>query len=134
MNTFHLTVQTVDGQSFDGQAQKLFCRTVDGDVCILANHINYCSAIGMGEARVTDENGNVRRAACIGGMLTMMNNQCRLLATTWEWAEDIDKDRAIAAKAKAEARLAAAKALDEREFALASAKLQRALVRTSVAK
>lgn len=133
MNTFHLTVQTVDGPAFDGQAQRLFCRTIDGDVAILANHADYCSALGMGEARVTMEDGTVHRAACIGGMVTMLDNHCRLLATTWEWSEDIDVARAEAAKAKAEALLHRTD-LDDRELALASAKLQRALVRSSVGK
>ena len=47
------------------------------------------TALGMGEARITDEAGQVRRAACIGGMLSVLNGQVRLVATTWEWAEDI---------------------------------------------
>lgn len=133
MSTFHLTIQTVDGSAFEGQAQRLFCRTIDGDVAILAHHADYCTALGMGEARVTLEDGTVRKAACIGGMLTMLNNQCRLLATTWEWSEDIDPQRAQAARERAQA-LIEKGGLSNRELALASAKLQRALVRSSVAK
>lgn len=66
--------------------------------CILARHMNYCTAIGMGTAHVVLEDGTERKAACIGGMLTMMNGECRLIPTTWEWSEDIDVARAEEAK------------------------------------
>ena len=56
----------------------------------------------MGTARVTMDDGQVRKAACIGGMLSVMNGEVRVLPTTWEWSEDIDVERAKAAKAKAE--------------------------------
>lgn len=132
MSSFHLQIVTPDGSAFDGMAQKLFCRTIAGDVCILARHCDYLTALGMGEARVTLEDGAVRRAACIGGMLAVTKGRARVVATTFEWAEDIDKARAAAAKEKAEARLAQ-KDLDARELQLAEAKLKRALVRTHVA-
>ena len=61
----------------------------------------------------------------------MIRNEANLIATTFEWAEDIDLERAQRAKEKAEARIAAAKT-DARELMLASAKLQRALVRINV--
>ena len=86
----------------------------------------------MGEARVTID-GQKRYAACIGGMLAMTKNEVRLIATTFEWADQIDKARAEASKTRAEATLAQ-KNLDARELELAQARLKRALVRTSVAK
>ena len=64
-------------------------------------------------------------------MLAMINNEANLIATTFEWAEDIDLDRAKHAKEVAQARIAAAKN-DNRELMLAEAKLQRALVRINV--
>lgn len=132
MSTFHLQIVTPDGQAFDGQAQKLFCRTIAGDVGILPHHCDYLTALGMGEARVTMEDGTVRRAACIGGMLSVAKGEVRLVATTFEWAENIDADRADRARQKAEQKLAQ-KNLDAREYQLAQAKLHRALVRSHVA-
>ena len=133
MTTFHLTVVTPDGCAFDGQAERIVCRAIDGDIAILARHGDYCTALGMGEAHIVDADGQRRRAACMGGMLSMMNGECHLLATTFEWADQIDKARAEASKARAEATLAQ-KNLDARELELAQARLKRALVRTSVAK
>ena len=131
--TFQLQIVTPDGLIFEGEAVKLFCRTIAGDVCILARHCNYMTALGMGEARVTLADGTVRRAACIGGMLAVTGGRARLVATTWEWAEEIDKARAEASRQRAEAVLAQ-KDADARELELAQARLRRALVRSSVAR
>ena len=92
MTTFHLTVVTPDGCAFEGQAERVVCRAIDGDLAIL---------------------------------------EVRLVATTWEWAEQIDHTRAEAAKKRAE-EILARKDLDRREYEMAQARLKRALVRTSI--
>lgn len=127
-STFHLEVVSVDGQEFTGEVQRITLRATTGDVAILANHMNYCTAIGMGTARVIQEDGSERSAACIGGMLTMMNNICRVLPTTWEWSDEIDIERALHAKERAEARLQD-HTITEVERTRMEAKLYRALVR-----
>ena len=121
MNTFHLRIVTMDGKVFDDQASQIFLRTIDGDVAIRAGHINYCSGIGMGQAHVTLADGHERYAACIG----------QVAATTWEWKEEIDEERAKKAKERAEERLNQ-KNLSDREQRIAEAKLRRALVRLHV--
>ena len=57
MTTFHLQIATMDGNVFDGQVQSVSCRTIHGDLAILARHMNYCTAIGMGTAHVVLEDG-----------------------------------------------------------------------------
>ena len=131
MNTFSLTIGTPDGIAFEGQAERVVARSITGDLAILAGHSNFCTALGMGEAHVVLEDGTRREAACIGGMLTMLDGRCRLMATTWEWKEDIDAARAELAKKKAEDMLAKG-GLTDKEFRIAQAKLQRALVRIGV--
>ena len=131
MSTFHLKVSTPDGLTFDGEVERVRVRMIDGDVCLLANHMDYVSAVGAGEAALTLADGQVRTAACIGGMLSVMNGTCRLLATTWEWKEDIDQPRAEKAKKHAEEMLAKG-GLTDKEYKIAEAKLKRALVRLSV--
>ena len=123
MTTFHLTVVTPDGCAFDGQAERIVCRAIDGDLAILAKHGDYCTALGMGEAHIVDAEGQRRRAACMGGLLSVLDGEVRLVATTWEWAE--------ASKKRAE-EILAQKNLDKRDYELAQARLKRALVRTSI--
>ena len=132
-NTFHLKIVTVDGLAFEGDVQRLMFRSTHGDLAILARHINYCTAVGMGTAHVIMEDGSERTAACIGGMCSMMDNECHLLPTTWEWSEDIDVERAEAAKARAESKLREDK-LSEEARLLTEAKLYRALVRIGSAR
>lgn len=133
MGTYSLKVVTPDGCAFEGQAVRLVCRTITGDIAILPGHCDYCTALGMGEAHIVLEDGTTRRAACMGGLLSVLKGQTRLVATTWEWADEIDVPRAEASRARAEEQLAR-KDLEARELELAKARLRRALVRTSVAK
>ena len=92
MMTFPIQIVTPDGLIFDGQAERLFCRTIAGDVCILARHCDYMTALGMGEARLTLEDGTVRRAACIGGLLAVTKGAARLVATV---AAPAQEDRVL---------------------------------------
>lgn len=130
MSTFHLKISTPDGLKFDGEVERLRVRMIDGDVSLLAHHMDYVSAVGAGEAAILTADGQTRSAACIGGMLAMIHNEANLIATTFEWADEIDLERAERAKEAAQARIAAAN--DDRELLLARAKLQRALVRIGV--
>lgn len=129
MSTFHLQIVTPDGGFYDGDAEKLIVRTIGGNVCILPRHSPYVSALGVGEACVVID-GQRRRAACAGGMLAVTKENVRLVATTFEWAEDIDTDRAQRAKERAEDALQ--KATEKAEIDRAQAKLKRALTRLSV--
>ena len=128
MATYHLQVVSLDGMEYEGEVEKIMLRTVDGDVEILARHTNYCTGIGMGTAHVTLADGKERKAACIGGMLSVMDGMVRVLPTTWEWSDEIDVERARSAKARAEERLKDAQLTKEARVR-AEAKLYRALVR-----
>lgn len=131
MTAYKLKIVTPDGLLYDGAAEKLIVRTVGGEVCILANHIDYVAPLGMGRAVV--ENGGIRRtAACIGGMLRVGKGEVTLVPTTFEWADQIDTSRAEASQHKAEAVLQNKDATNT-EIQLAEARLKRALIRKSVA-
>ena len=131
MTPFHLKIVTPDGLIFDGQAEQLIVRTTSGDMGILARHMNFVAPLGMGRAAVISE-GKCRYAACIGGMVTVVDGEVTLVPTTFEWAESIDAARAEASQQRAEAVLNKQDASDT-EVKLAQARLHRALVRKSVA-
>lgn len=131
MSSLHLQIVTPDGLIFDGEAESVSVRACTGNVTILPHHMNYVTPLGMGEAHIT-VNGVMRRAACIGGMLAVKDETVRVIATTFEWQEKIDLERAKLAMEKARQKLAGEQ-LSKEENMLAEAKLRRALVRTSVA-
>ena len=132
MNTYHLQIVTPDGARFDGQAEELIVRTTSGDVGILARHTNYVTALGMGVAKVRVD-GAERRAACIGGMLSVLHGEVRLLASTFEWGEDIDVARAKRSEELARSILDQQERHSAEEVDLAEARLRRALIRQSAA-
>ena len=132
MSPFQLKIVTPDGLRYDGPAEELIVRTTSGDLGILAGHINCVSPLGMGQATVVVE-GERRYAACIGGMVSVMNNQVSLVATTFEWADQIDMARARASEERAKAVISDKKAKPD-DIRLAEARLKRALIRQSVAK
>ncbi len=131
MTSFNLKIVTPDGLIYDGQAEQLFVRTTGGDVGIMARHIDYVAALGMGRAVIV-AGGQRRTAACIGGMLSVKNGDVTLVPTTFEWAESIDVARAEASLQRANQVLDRADATDT-DLRLAQARLHRALVRKSVA-
>ena len=132
MSTFPLKVVTPDGLIFEGEAEKLIVRATDGDIAILARHVNCVTALGMGRATIVDAEGNRRYAACIGGMLSVVDGNVTLVPTTFEWAESIDAARAHASQERAE-KVLKSKDSSATDLRLAEARLHRALVRKSVA-
>ena len=131
MREFPLKILTPDGLLFDGTAEELLVRTTSGDMGFLAGHINCVAPIGMGMATVVT-GGERRTAACIGGMVTVLDGTVTLVPSTFEWAEDIDRDRARASEGRAREMLKDQNASDT-AIRLAEARLKRALVRQSVA-
>lgn len=130
MIPFPLKIVTPDGVRFDGQAEELIVRTTTGDMGILAGHTNCVTALGMGRATVVVE-GERRYAACIGGMVSVVDGAVSLVPTTFEWAQDIDVARAERSYARAQETLSNKNAQDT-DILLAKARLRRALVRKSV--
>lgn len=131
MNTFSLQIVSPDGLCFDGEAAQLGLRTIEGDVAVMAGHVPYVTAIGMGECHLVLPDGSDRYAACCGGLLNV-GASVRLIASTFEWAEEIDVTRAEAARSRAAERLEAGPT-DEAHRASLEDHLRRAEVRLRVA-
>ena len=131
MTPFALKIVTPDGLIYDGQAEEIVVRSTSGDLGILAGHVNCVAPLGMGRATLIID-GKRRYAACIGGMVSVVDGKVTLVPTTFEWAESIDAARAEASQQRAEAILHKKDSSDT-EIQLAQARLHRALVRRSVA-
>ena len=97
MTSFPLKIVTADGLLYDGNAEMVIVRTITGDMAFLARHINCVAPLGMGCATVVID-GQKRYAACIGGMISVTPKCVSIVATTFEWADEIDKNRAAASE------------------------------------
>ena len=131
MKAFHIDIVTPDGIKFSGEVESLLVRTDDGDVEILAGHTDPLASLGTGRVRII-EKGTPRFGSVNGGFLTVKGKEVSLCAITFEFADEIDLDRAEIAKAKAEDAIKEAKS--DAEIDLSKAKLLRALSRINVAK
>ncbi len=87
MAMIHLTIVTPEGKFYDDDAQRVMVRTTGGEVAILPHHIDYSASLGEGEARVTEVDGNVRRARVSGGILHVASDQVHVITQSFEWAE-----------------------------------------------
>ncbi len=130
MTSFPLRIVTPDGMEYDGQAEEVIVRTITGDLGVLAGHVDCVAPLGMGRATILID-GQHRYAACIGGMLSVSGGKVTLVPTTFEWADEIDADRAEASLQRAKNILQRKDATDT-EIRMAEARLRRALVRKSV--
>ena len=98
--------------------------------CLIRNRTGECTC-HMGPAKLVTEDGE-RHAACIGGMLAVTDGEVKVVATTFEWADEIDVERAKASKERAE-KMLADPACDEQTKQYANARLKRAQVRLGIA-
>ena len=131
MTSFPLKIVTPDGLIFDNSAEMVIVRTITGDMAFLARHTNCVAPLGMGCATVVVD-GKKRHAACIGGMISVVDGKVTLVPTTFEWADSIDVARAEASQLRAENILRKDDSSGT-EIQLAQARLHRALVRKNVA-
>ncbi len=102
---------------------------IDGDFGVLANHAPFLSTIKIGT--LTYENGNKRESLMIsGGFCEVSDNKITFLVESAEVGSEIDVERAMRAKERAEKRLAqAAQQTDNFNRSRAEISLQRAVAR-----
>ncbi len=127
MTPFKLEIYTPDKLFFDGETENLIVRTTVGDKGILARHEEYVAALPIGKLKVKID-GKFKIAAISEGTIKVSRDKTVILTQSCEWADEIDIDRAKAAKVKAEERMAQAKS-DDKTYLLAEYKLKRAINR-----
>lgn len=132
MASFKLTIVTPEKNFFEGDVERVIVRTTEGDVGILAHHVNYVAALTIGPLQIITEDGKGSKIAAIdGGFITVSKEETVIIAKTCEWAEEIDVVRANAAKQRAEDKIHSN--LSDKELHHAQIKLKRALNRISIA-
>ena len=129
MADFHLKIITPYGTCFDDMAQCIVVSSNDGEIAIMANHINYAVGIKTSPLKIK-ENGKVHLASVTDGFITVKNNEVFIITNSLEWAEDIDIERAKLAERRARELLELK--LSDDQIKHANVKLQRAVNRISV--
>jgi len=90
---------------FSGEATQVITRTLSGEIAFLANHAPFVGALTENHTRITLADGSQLDVAVHGGFVQVGDNKVSILSDIAELGDDIDRDRAIAAKDRAEAAL-----------------------------
>ena len=119
-STFYLEMVSPQNIFFSGNARQIILPGPDGSYGVLPNHEPMVTAITAGIARYQDEEGRWHVAV-------VMPERVIVLAATIERPEEIDRNRALAAKHRAEERLRQKQS--QHEYYQTQAALSRALAR-----
>ena len=104
-NIFKVEIITPDRVFFTGEADFLEFTAETGDLGVYKNHIPMTTVLAPG--LVTIHNGDEEKVAAVhAGFAEILGDKVTLLAELAEWPDEIDEQRAIAAKERAEQRLA----------------------------
>ncbi|MBQ0042116.1 MAG: ATP synthase F1 subunit epsilon [Lachnospiraceae bacterium] len=130
-NRFSIKIIEPDQVFYEGEAQMVEFNTVEGEVGIYKNHIPMTMILKPGVLRITDGD-DVKTAALHEGFVEVLPDSITILAEIVEWPEEIDVERAQAAKERAQKRLAEKD--PSTDIARAETALQRSITRIAVIK
>ena len=129
---FGVEIITPDRIFHKGEATMIEFNTAAGEIGVYKNHIPLTTVLAPGVVTIHRNGEDNIIAAVHSGFAEILPEKVTLLAEVAEWPEEIDVERAQAAKARAEERLAnKTEAIDVQRAELA---LRRALVRMDIAK
>ncbi|MBI3193239.1 MAG: F0F1 ATP synthase subunit epsilon [Ignavibacteriae bacterium] len=102
---FQREIVTPQRVVFKGDVESFTAPGSLGSFQVLVNHAPLLSAIGVGETKMRDKQGNEIHYATSGGFVEVMNNRVVMLAESAECSNEIDVSRAEKAKSRAKDRL-----------------------------
>lgn len=128
--TILLEVVTPDKLLLSKEVEVVVATSVDGEFAVLAGHVPFLASLAIGEMRFR-VGGETDYAAIAGGFAEVTAEKVTVLAEAAELAREIDVDRAMKAKERAEKRLAQAQS-ENLDYARAEAAMQRAILRLRI--
>ncbi|WP_017549603.1 F0F1 ATP synthase subunit epsilon [Salinicoccus carnicancri] len=133
MNTIALDVVTPDGSvHFEENCEIIILQTKQGELGVMAGHVPTVAALKIGGLRIKVD-GRFEYFAVTDGFVEIRPDKVTVLVQAGEFAGDIDTERAVAAKERAESLLA--KERDEKiDRFRAELALKRATNRIDIAK
>ncbi|HYK72940.1 MAG TPA: F0F1 ATP synthase subunit epsilon [Pseudoneobacillus sp.] len=130
MKTINVSVVTPDGPVYESDVEMVSTKAQSGDLGILPGHISMVAPLKIGVVRLK-KGGSTDLVAVSGGLLEVRPDKVTILAQSAEKSSDIDPERALHAKERAEQRLREAQQANV-DFKRAELALQRAINRLSV--
>jgi F-type H+-transporting ATPase subunit epsilon len=131
MKTVSVSIVTPDGPVYESDVEMVSTKAASGELGILPGHVPMVAPLAIGAVRLKKD-GHTDLVAVSGGFLEVRPDKVTILAQAAENANEIDIDRAIRAKQRAEERLQRQKQ-SEIDYRRAELALRRALNRINVA-
>ena len=129
---FEVEIITPDRTFYKSEATMIEFNTAAGEIGVYKNHIPLTTVLAPGVVTIHKDGEDNVIAAVHSGFAEILPEKVTLLAEVAEWPDEIDVERAEAAKKRAEERLASkAESVDVMRAELA---LRRAVVRMDIAK
>ncbi len=129
--TMRLQVIEPDGEFFDGEVTMVELNTANGQMGIYPHHIPLTVAVEPGVLKIHQGN-EVKLATLMSGFIQVLPEKMTIMSEISEWPDEIDGQRANAARLRAEKRLTEGNPTTD--IVRAKAALSRALVRLQLAK
>ena len=131
----NITLEVVTPEKYvvSEEAQIVASPGMFGEFGVLSGHTPFMTALKTGTVRYTDAAGTEHYVFVGGGFAEALPDKVTILAESAERRKDIDLERALAAKERAEKRLAAERAREEVDYLRARLALERAIMRIRLA-
>ncbi len=128
-NSFLLRIITPERLFYENQVDMVEFNTTEGEIGVLPGHVPLTVIVKPGIIDITEPDGD-KVAALHAGFAEILPDRVTILAEIIEWPEEIDEERARAARERAEERLRSKTA--ETDIARAETALLRAVARIQV--
>ena len=131
MKTIKVSVVTPDGPVYESDVEMVSTKAQTGELGILPGHVPMVAPLEIGAVRLKKD-GKQELIAVSGGFLEVRPEKVTILAQSAEKSSEIDVERAMRAKERAEQRMREQK-LEHVDFKRAELALRRAMNRLTVA-
>ena len=131
MATLKLDIVTAESQVFSEDVNMILAEGIEGQMAILPKHAPLITMLNPGELLIRNKDNDEIYMAVSGGFMEVRPDKIIILADACERSDDIDAERAEAAKCRAQERLKSA--IPDLDQARAEAALRRSIARLTVA-
>lgn len=134
-NSVKLEIITPSKLFYRGEIELVIARTLEGDEGFMAGHSWACKLLDIGELWIQEKGktySDFRIAAISGGFIDVKDSII-IFTDAAEWSEDIDMDRVLSEKSKAEDWLTTETKHDPNEITQAKIAIAKAVTRMHVA-
>lgn len=133
-NTIKFEITTPERVVFKEEVAQVTVPTRQGEITILPKHIPLVSILEPGVIELTKPDDSRHVLAVSGGFIEVLKDKVVILADTAERGEEIDEEKAEAARAEAEKSMKDLRREDKERFTNLSAKMAKELARSKAVK